>query len=110
MDPNPIYTIFLPSSLALSMNSMSPSGGLHFLLAESSGSSRNQYPVMRIHSYQSSGGGTTVGLKLYRKGTLCCASLSMLVDPMPIVRFRQRLICEEMARQKTWSNYSRRER
>ena len=37
-----MYTIFFPSALALSMNSISPSGGDHFLFAESSGSSRNQ--------------------------------------------------------------------
>jgi len=95
MLPKPIYTNFFPKLCAVSINSTRSSGGVHFL-ALTSASSRNQYPmqrlewvnndlncyepVMRIHSGQSNGGGTTCELKLYKMGScgvpfcrgLCC--------------------------------------
>jgi hypothetical protein len=94
IDPKPMYTSGLPSSLALSMNCTSESGGLQ----SASLFSRFQYPVMVISSFQSRGLGTTDGLKLYKKGTLVMASLSRSVEGMRRYRFRQRLICPAVAR------------
>ena len=78
IDPKPMYTSGFPSSFALSMNCTSESGGLH----SASLFSRFQYPVIVISSFQSSGFGTTDGLKLYRKGTLVMANLSRSVEAM----------------------------
>jgi hypothetical protein len=65
------------------------------------GRDTNQLPVTLIHSGQSNGGGTTMGLKLYKKGILWGSILSKLVLARCSTLRLKRLIWPEVARQNT---------
>ena len=67
------------------------------------GWSNNGEPVTRIHSGQSKGVGTSMGLKLYRNGTLLGSILSKLVLGSPRTERRHLLTWPAMPLQKTWS-------